>query len=740
MKATSGRGPSNAWCGLFLCLAFTLTGERPQIPRRPVVKTGSVQGHIRDGAGFPVPLVKMKLVALAGERTFHTVSTAEGIFRFADVIPGEYELRGEREGIRPIVRRPVVVISGEVTTLLLLAESETVPPERHTRLPRRGEMGTIPVPEWPGGTGLADEGPRAESRVPRRGETVTAERTPTEVEPTPFVTPRDPPLGAAGPSRLGRSEPLGVDAVAVSDRWRVGFPGWDRGTGYEAPYTRGRWWDPYNQNVLKGDYPLFGQHVFFNFTGTSETVVEGRRLYVPSPPSSAEPLGEAFFGRGGQFFLNQNFIFSVSLFHGDTAFKPVDGQIKVTPVINLNYLLTRETGLVNIDVRRGTTRFDSHFAFQELFGEVKLADVSPKYDFVSVRVGIQPFQSDFRGFVFVDNQPGVRFFGNWRSNLYQWNVAAFTLLEKDTNSRLNTLFESRHQYVVIANLYRQDFLKKGYTLQGSIHLSDDHAGRSDKEGLHFDKNGFLVRPAAIGSFTPHNLKIGYLGIAGDGHLGRVNISHAFYQAFGRDDRNPLAGRPIRVNAQMVAAEVSVDRDWVRLKGSFFYSSGDSRPLDGRGRGFDSITDAPNFAGGVFGFFNRQGIRLTGTTLVLVDRESLLPSLRSSKDEGQANFVNPGLFLFHVGADAEVTPKLRGFANVSVLRFHRTEPLELVLFQGPIRHGIGVDYGVGILYRPPLTENIVITAGASALTPGSGFRDIFTSKTLISTFAGVKLTF
>lgn len=742
----SGSGRSNReWFALLLpiSLVLPLLGGDPQIPRPPITAAGAIQGQVRDEHGSPVPFVQMTLVALGGERTYRTVSTGEGIFRFFGLVPGGYELRGECEGMRPLIQRPIVVMAGEVKTLILTVESDRAAPRRTTRLPRRPTKeieGTVEegAREEPG-----EERTALESRLPPRPERKMREITetgPREPPPVPFTTPRDPPLGAAGPSPIKRGEPTGPDSVAEPDRWRVGFPSWNRGTGYEAPYTHGRWWDPFNQNILKGDYPLFGQHVFFTFTATSETVVEGRRLYVPSNVSAADPLSEPFFGRGGQFFLNQNFILSATLFHGDTAFKPVDWQVKVTPVINLNYLATRETGLVNIDVRRGTTRFDSHFAFQELFGEVKLADVSPKYDFVSLRVGIQPFISDFRGFVFVDNQPGIRFFGNWASNLYQWNVAAFTLLEKDTNSRLNTVFESRHQYVVIANLYRQDFIKRGYTIQGSIHYSDDHAGRSDENGLHFDRNGFLVRPAAIGSFTPHNLKIGYLGMAGDGHIGRLNISHAFYQALGQDDRNPIAGRPIRVNAQMIAAELSVDRDWLRLKGSFFFSSGDSRPLDDRGRGFDSIIDAPNFAGGIFGFFNRQGIRLTGTNVVLVDRESLLPSLRSSKDEGQANFVNPGLFLFHIGADAELTPKLRGFANVSVLRFHRTEPLELVLFQAPIRHGIGVDYGLGVLYRPPLTENIVITAGASALTPFAGFRDIFTSKTLLSTFAAVRLTF
>ena len=58
-------------------------------------------------------------------------------------------------------------------------------------------------------------------------------------------------------------------------------------------------------------------------------------------------------------------------------------------------------------------------------------------------------------------------------------------------------------------------------------------------------------------------------------------------------------------------------------------------------------------------------------------------------------------LFNLGADFNVTPKLRAFVNSNYLRFDRTEPLELVLFQRPIDHGIGTDFGVGVEYRPPL---------------------------------------
>ena len=43
-------------------------------------------------------------------------------------------------------------------------------------------------------------------------------------------------------------------------------------------------------------------------------------------------------------------------------------------------------------------------------------------------------------------------------------------------------------------------------------------------------------------------------------------------------------------------------------------------------------------------------------------------------------------------------------------------------------------------NPPLTENIVLIGGASALQPGQGFKDIYTSRTLFSLFCSVKFTF
>ena len=545
---------------------------------------------------------------------------------------------------------------------------------------------------------------------------------PIDPEAWPFF-PLEAPLGYTGKSGILPTD-VQEDAhfVPVTDRWRSGFPDWDRygdgqPAGVDAPYRKGHWWDPYNLNVLKGDYPVVGQHTFLRITGQLNSLQEYRQL--PTPATDFESTARAgekhLFGNPNQYFTTNLFRLSVELFHGNTAFKPTDWSIRVTPVFDVNYLDTKELGIVNPDVRRGTTRFDNFMALEEYFIEAKLKDLSADYDFVSARVGSQQFTSDFRGFIFSDTNRAIRLFGTRLANRDQFNVAVFRQAEKDTNSLLNT-FEDRNQNILIANYYRQDFIFPGYTAQFSVHYNNDGPA------LHYDTNDFLARPDPVGVASPHRVESAYLGMTGDGHIGRVNVTNAFYWVTGRDSLNPIAGDSQRINAQMAAGEISYDRDWIRFRASAFYASGDRNPYDHTATGFDSILDSPNFAGGQFSYWQRQQINLQG--IGLVNRFSLIPDLRSSKFEGQSNFVNPGLRLLNIGADFELTPKTRLITNANYLQFDSVNVLRAFTFQNNIRRDIGVDLSAGLEYRPLLNDNIILTGGYACLLPGGGFRDLY----------------
>ena len=518
----------------------------------------------------------------------------------------------------------------------------------------------------------------------------------------------------------------GTDRREVRDRWRYEFPEYDRygdkgARGRDIPFKRNAWYNPYDRNVLKGDFPIIGNKYFMILSGVSTTGVEIRRTPSGNNVSTADPNSNNFFGRPESFSINETVQVSFEFFRGDTVFRPRTWAIKISPTFSVpNYLNARENGIVNVDVRRGTSRTDYHASLEDAFAEVKLFDTNDNYDAAFIRAGIQPFNADFRGFLYSDNNLGARFFGAFSNNKNQFNLAYFNQLEKDTNSGLNT-FHTRHQNVFIANFYHQDFLTKGYTIQ-AIGAYNDDRGR-----IHYDENGFLVRPALIGSAREHDVKAGYIGFNGDGHIGLLNLSNSYYFAFGRDEFNPIAGRKTDIRAHMAAAEASIDRDWLRFRASVFFASGDKNPTDDKANGFDAILDDPNFVGGQFSYWNRQGIRLVSTDVGLVQGNSLLPTLRSSKTEGQANFVNPGLEIFNLGADAELTQTVKAVFNANYLRFHRTESLEYVLFQPRVRHEIGGDLSLGVVYRPWLINNVTFTFGGSVFFAGKGFKDIYTDR-------------
>lgn len=480
--------------------------------------------------------------------------------------------------------------------------------------------------------------------------------------------------------------------------------------------------NPYRQNVLKGDFPVFGtEDVFFSFTATNRLFAERRNVPTPTGITGPGPVRPDNFGNGTQKFLQDDLALSFDLFRGQQAFKPVDWRLRMTPVLNYTRLEVDEVGVVVIDPQQGANRSRGYYTLQEAFLEYHLFDWNSRYDFASVEIGVLPFRSDFRGFLFEDTNLGVRFFGNADQNKWQYNLAFFDQLDKDTNSQL-VKYEDRNQNVLVANVYRQDWPIVGYTSSLSFHLNNDH------RRFEFDDNGFLVAPAPIGNFSPNELDAYYLGWAGEGHIRRWNITHAFYQALGRETNNPIAARQTRINAQFAAIEVSYDIDWLRPRLFGLYASGDDDPRDGKGGGFDAIVDNPNFGGGQASFWNSQGIKFTNTSLTTPG--SPLANLKTSKTQGQSNFVNPGVLLLGGALDAELTPKWRGQIGLQYLRFMDTSALEYLLQAADIGRTIGTEVFVGTQYRPFLNNHFIVQVGGGVLMPGDGWTRIYDTNDLV----------
>ena len=531
----------------------------------------------------------------------------------------------------------------------------------------------------------------------------------------PPVTPPEPienPTAILPPQAVSP----GV-SVAIPDRWRI----------LDALGRQENVFDPYNTNTLKADKPIFGEDWFFNFGAISDTLYEPSRVPIPiAAQASLTPGSNNTFGRYGQSFFSQQEIVTFSLIKGNTAFKPPDFELRLTPVFNFNHTSVGELGVININPQAGTVRNDKFASLQEAFVDYHLRNVSEYYDFDSLRVGIQPFNVDFRGFLFQDSQFGIRLFGDRDDNRWQYNLAYFRLLDNDTNSGLNDLGEMlRKDNVFVANLYRQDFPVPGFTSQivDVININDE------ANTIHYDKNGFLVIPAQIGDNRGYNYNVNYLGINGDGHFGRLNLTGSGYWAVGHLSHNQFSPVPnndgAHINAFFAAAEPSIDIDYVRLKLSGLFQSGDGNPQGGHATGFDSIFENPQFAGSDASYFIRQSLPYIGGGIVGLNQPNgVLADLRSSKLEGQSNFINSGLFLAGFGTDTDILPELRMSMNVNYLRAAYTQPLEFLRHQANISNNLGYDLSVAFTYRPLDTQNIIFRVSGAALIPANGLKAIY----------------
>lgn len=599
---------------------------------------------------------------------------------------------------------------------------------------------------------------------------IDPEAIPPEVDPELLDGRRRPGFQTELPDRLEQDNPGAVrapppeafptDQIPVPDRWRImtslcPAKGADRSIFALFPnlsYVCRSKLDPYNQNLLKGDIPLGekrpgflkGDDWFLQLTGISDTVLEPRTFPIPvGVQTTSRPQSLDVFGKNASFVFSQTFIANIGLTKGNTAFKPPDVEYRLALAFNYNYVDVPERRVLHVEPSKKSHRADHFVGVQEAFVDKHLRNIGDRFDFDSVRLGIQPFQADFRGFLFNDNQLGLRFFGNRDNNRMQYNVAAFWRLEKDTNSGLNSVVDRpRDDWLFIANIYRQDFLIPALTSQFTFAWNINR----ERDEIEIDTNGFPVRPALLGTLRGRSYDVFYLGYNADGRIGRINLTASAYFAFGSDRYNFFTDRKADISAGFGAMELSYDRDWARFRLSALYATGDGDPYDDKETGFDAVFENPVFAGADTSYWIRQTIPFAGGGRVVSvnGRNGILNSLRSSKEQGQSNFNNPGTVLVGAGADFDLTPELRLSTNANHLWFENTRVLQELRVEGSIPKSIGWDLSASAIWRPHATQNIVARLSAAALLPGKGFKDLFDNqngdRSYLSVLANVVLTF
>ena len=369
---------------------------------------------------------------------------------------------------------------------------------------------------------------------------IEGRRRPGYVAPLPDPITQDNP----GAVRAPPPEAFPIDQVPIPDRWRL---------IETLGIVKERWFDPYNQNTLKGDRPLdpekfpfiSGDDWFFAANLVSDTVFEPRTFPIPTGVQTTErPDSNDVFGQPNSIVGVQTIILSAALIKGSTAYKPPDVEWRLTLAAQANYVDVPERRVLDVRPSISSNRFDYALGVQEAFIDWHIANTSYRYDFYSLRIGIQPWNLDFRGFLFQDQQLGFRLFGNRDNNRFQFNLAAIWRLEKDTNSGLNNIFQRpRDDWVLHANVYRQDFPIINMTSELSLTWNINREG----DEIEVDDNGFPVRPALIGNLRARDYDAFYIGYNADGHIGLLNLSARRLLPNPRERFRELATNPVPLN-------------------------------------------------------------------------------------------------------------------------------------------------------------------------------------------------
>lgn len=448
--------------------------------------------------------------------------------------------------------------------------------------------------------------------------------------------------------------------------------------------------DPYNQNVLKGDFPIDGKHLYFNLNLVNDATWITGRTFLQNAATGNAAVNQFDF----PFFNNVTTGFE--FFEGTTqVFEPKRWDVKFTPVFNYNEALGNN--------------FQPFLGYQEAFLAVKLADLSPFFDFAQVQLGVQGIKNDFEGFVYNDQNLAGQINGTLNANETNFALFYADRVFKDVASGLNT---------GIFNTGIQDAQQglRNDQVSGLNYVIRDIRPGLDLNLLYANNRDTQLGAVKANKLNPNaGVNANYFGAAVQGVIGRLDVSSGAYYVTGSDANNLLTGTPQSISAGMGFLKLDYPINFWKPHMAFLWASGDTNPGDGTANGWDSINDASNFFGGQFSFFegnNLPGV-FNGKVVFLTRGNSVFPSLRNGNQP--SNFVNPGLVAFNAGIDFQLHPKVTLFTNYNSFSvqsntstFGAIDPRLPAL----LSNHIADEFNFGLFIRPGLADDFVINTGVS----------------------------
>jgi hypothetical protein len=483
--------------------------------------------------------------------------------------------------------------------------------------------------------------------------------------------------GAPQPAPAAELTKFQEDRAVEATKGRQLTPYLDR---WKTSDTESVFKDPNLQSKYQGDLPFYRDWLFLNL----EFVADGFYKHRTNPDFRRGDKTQSFHSDND--FRRFVSLYGFELRNADDVFKPATWRARFIGAAD-----------VDTDFNAKDETENTHVALQEAFLEHQIFDLG-ELDLSFLRVGIEPFKSDFHGLLFFDNAISARVFGEYNHNKYRYNLAVFRPIEKDVHSNLNDLTQGlKNQWIGLASLAVND-VTPGWNGEFSFHVNSDR------------NNG-----AELDTY--------YAGSTFNGTLGPVAFNPAAYVVFGDNKvKQATGGRAEKdITGGLALLDVAYtlpSADFVTIRGGYLFQSGDSDAKDKTQSGFQAINDnvALFGAGGSYWvgeaiFFNQLGQRNGGTQLVKTNSFLTEPG----------NFNSPGLHLLNVGTFLKVTQRLDAIFNLNYMMFAETGAIESQVGRN-VDQSIGFDLNGLVEWRPLQQKAFVVDLAQSVLFPGGGFRD------------------